>query len=104
MAHRGRFALALLSACLLSSCVTIVDSTWVSGRVDDVTTEDIRAAVAVARQQNLWGGGRPRQIEVIGPDEIHIYWSERKAVYGGHDIVKRIQGRWRYEDRVIITS
>ena len=104
MPHCKRLALVLLTGCLLTCCVTTVDGTWVSGRVDDVSTDDIRSAVAVARHENLWGGGRPRQIDVISRDEIHIYWTERKAVYGGHDIMKRIQGRWRYDGRIIITS
>ena len=97
-------AFLLMSASVMTSCVTTVDGTWVSGRVSDVSTADVVAAVAVARRQNLWGGGKPRQIDVISPDEIHIYWSERKAVYEGHDIVRRVQGRWRYDGRIIVTS
>ena len=105
MPHRTRCALILLSAWwLLTSCATVIDGTWISGRVHDVSPEDIRTAISVARRQNLWGGGKPRQIDVVGRDEIHIYWTERKAVYGGHDILKRVQGTWRYDGRIIITS
>jgi hypothetical protein len=97
-------AVLLISASAMTCCVTTVDGTWVSGRVGDLSTEDIRAAVATARRQNLWGGGKPRQIDIVNQDEIHIYWTERKGVDAGHDILKRVKGKWRYEGRIIVVS
>ena len=94
-----------------TSCVTTVDGSWVSGRVHDVTATDIRAAVSVSRMAPKDGLGgriarrskdeRPRQIEIVNHDEINVYWDERKAVNGSHDIVKRIRGKWQHTSETL---
>lgn len=101
---------------LVTSCATSVDGSWVSGRVHDVTPQDVRAAVAASRAVReatfreggvyswTYVGQRPRQIDIISADEIHIYWDDLKAVYPGHVIVKRIHGKWRYDSEIIVTS
>src|SRR4051794_22588047 len=97
---------SLLTAVSLAliSCVTTIDGIWVSGRHSEVSPDDIRQVIAACRLGGPFRVGRPRQIDVINRDEIHVYWAERKAVYGGHDIAKRVRGHWICEDTVIITS
>jgi hypothetical protein len=67
-----------------------------------VSTADIRAAIAtvIASRPDL-RDDKPREAEVIGKNEINIYWVAPKATYGGHYIIKRVHGRWRYDLRVI---
>jgi hypothetical protein len=88
----------------LASCVTTFDGVWVSGRANDVSAEDVRQAIAACERNDHVPRLKPRQIDVIDRDEIHIYWGELKAVYGGHSIAKRVRGKWTCEERVIIVS
>ena len=104
----------LLLAGGFTSCVTTIDGAWVSGSVHDVTADDIRAAVAASRaapKERLGGRlgprpatQRPRQIDVVSQDEIDVYWIERKAVNSGHDIVKRVRGKWQYNGETLDLS
>jgi hypothetical protein len=102
----------ILGPCWLTSCVMTVDGIWVSGRVHDLTTDDIRLAIAAdlrelqtrARFRQMAppaSNSKPRQIDVVGKDEIHLYWRERKAVNGSHDIVKRLRGKWRFDAEIL---
>jgi len=88
----------------LASCVTTVNGVWVSGRANDVSTDDVPQAIAACERNNHVPRLKPRQIDVINSDEIHIYWGEPKAVYDGHSIAKRVQGKWTCEERIIIIS
>jgi hypothetical protein len=108
-------SIVVLVSIVTTSCVTLVDGSWVSGRIHDVTRDDVRAAVAAARvirestfrEQGMgsWAFGHgARQVDVIGPDEIHIYWTEPKAVDPSHMIVQRIHGKWRYAGETIATE
>jgi hypothetical protein len=93
-----------LSVCLVSSCVTTVDHISASGRVKDVTTEDIRAAIAAdIRAHPALSTVGPQHIEVINENEIHLYWHERN-VYGGSDVIKRVRGKWKYYGQIIVTA
>ena len=96
--------LAIVAVLALGSCVTTVDGVWVSGRTNDVSADDVRQAIAACERHNQVPWLKPRQIDVITRDEIHVYWGELKAVYGGHSIAKRVRGKWTCEERVVITS
>ncbi len=87
-----------------------VDGVTVSGRANDVSVADIRAAIAAdspavereARFRNITlpsQGGKPSHVKVVSKNEIHLYW-------GGvtHHIVKRVQGKWKFYGGIIVTS
>jgi hypothetical protein len=72
--------------------------------VHDVSTEDIRAAIAAdIRAHPTLGRDKPRHVEVISVNEIHLYWPQRNA-YGGSDIIKRVHGNWQFYGQVIVTG
>jgi hypothetical protein len=99
-----RVAFSLLTVLISTSCLT-VDGMLVSGRVRDVTSEDIRAAVAAdIREFPRWRGMKPREVEVVNKDEIRLYWLYPKAVHEGCDIVKRVRGTWQYDSKIVVTS
>ena len=89
---------------ILVSCVTTVDGIWISGRVHEVSEDDIRQAIAACRSNDPSRKGEPRQIEVVSKDEINVYWIERKAVEPSHSIAKRVHGRWTCVERIIVIS
>jgi len=104
-----RFApvgLAVL-ALALCSCETVIvrDGLRISGRTDQVSTADIRAAIDADVQAHHGDRtGTPSQVEVAGPNEVHLYWYGLKWQYAGHHIVRRERGKWQCVGRVIVTS
>ncbi len=104
MTRAINIALLTFSAFAVGACTTMVDGISASGRVREVSTEDIRAAVAAdIRAHPTLSASKPSHVEVISVDEIHLYWPPRN-VYGGSDIVKRVRGRWQFYGQVIVTG
>jgi hypothetical protein len=101
-------SIVILAASVTTSCVALVDGSWVSGSKRAVSPDDIRAAVAVSRiplrERKAMMPSRPRQIDVVSEDEIHVYWYGLKANDASYVIAKRIAGQWRYDNEVIIIS
>src|SRR5690349_2523146 len=94
------FGFLALGALAFSACTT-VDGISASGRVRDVSTKDIRAAIAAdIRAHPNFSTAKPSHIEVISGNEIHLYWPPRN-VYGGSDIIKRIRGKWQFYGQVV---
>ena len=89
------------TALLLASCASYGDAT-ISGRRQDVSEADIHAAIAADRATpRAIPGQKLREIEVVGPDEIHLYWEFSKREHPGYNILKRIHGQWRLEATVV---
>ena len=73
----------------------------VTGRVRDVSSADIRAAIAA----DVTSHGPPVEVHVINSNEIDLYYIRRHGNEDvGHIIIKRIGGKWRYAGGVIVTS
>src|SRR5437764_246762 len=96
-------ALAIAIVFTLISCVTTADGIWVTGRIGDVSEEDIRHAIASSRNEYI-RQARPMQIDVISRDEIHVFWTNFKGAGQGYGIAKRVHGKWTCEERVIVLS
>ena len=77
------------------------DGAWVIGRFHDVSEQDIQQAIAVCAHGGYVPKVKPRQIEVVGRNEIHVYWFKG---YEGYDIAKRVRGRWNCEETVVVTG
>ena len=101
---RAQVFASFLLLITLTSCAT--DSGAIrSGRVGDVSAEDIRAAIAVDRkEQSYTWQGKLTEIEVVNRNEIHLFWNYTRRDYPGHHIVKRIHGVWRSAGRIVVTS
>ena len=86
---------------IVAGCETVLvqDGVRISGRIHDISSSDIRAAVAadIAKRPEL-RGGNPWQIHVISRDEVHVYWGD------GHDVLKRVGGHWRYTATLVTLS
>ena len=96
--------LAVTTLILLTSCAGTMDGIWLSGPLRDVTEQDIRQAIAACS-----GGGyvpkvKPRQIDVISRNEIHVYWFSHKTVNATYDIAKRVRGRWTCDESVLVVG
>ena len=86
----------------MASCATTVDGIRVSGHADDVSSEDIRFAIAACSESGVVRKAKPRQIEVVSKDEIHVYWFKQTALAGGYDLAKRVRAEWTCKDTVLI--
>jgi hypothetical protein len=77
----------------------VQDGTRISGRIHDISSSDIHAAIAadILKRPEL-RGDNPSQIDVISRDEVHVYWND------GHDVLKRVGTRWRYTATLVTLS
>ena len=71
----------------------------VTGACWKVSSEDVRAAVAAYESDP--GHYRTYRVQVISPDEIHIYSAPDVESYF---VVERIKGKWEFTSKVIVTS
>lgn len=76
----------------------------VSGKRHDVTMADISAAVGADYRPHR----TPSEIRVANKDEIWLYYNRREVgeqeIDIGHHVIRRINGKWRYETEVVITD
>jgi hypothetical protein len=86
---RAASAVPLILALSLAACTTMrVAGAPVFGRVHEISVSDIEAAVAAYQKLHYRTVGT---IQVIGHDEIRIYWKEALSNY---DTMKRVHGEW----------
>ena len=97
---------SLIVAAAFASCETVIrrDGMDISGHFREVSAADITAAIDAARQGKPNVNGNPRDVEVINRDEIHIHWTDPSFRSVHYDIVRRVRGRWRSTEQVVVTS
>jgi hypothetical protein len=85
---------------MLVGCGTQVDGIRAYGRVHDVSTKDIRAAIAASRAARPGGAN---DVEVVSSTEIHVYRAPRYRD-SGWNTVKRIKGKWIVTDYALVLN
>ena len=92
-------SLVVLSV-LLTGCVHLPQGYMpVSGAFWKVSSADVQAAIAA--YESSARHYRTYRVQVIGPDEIHIY--SLPDVFG-YFVIKRLKGKWTYDSEVIVTE
>ena len=91
MHAHSEFLLGSAIALMLASCSTT--GPVISGRMQDISATDIRAAMAALQGSILDGPVRPAEIEVISHDEIRIH-VERPAP-SNYIAMVRVKGNWQ---------
>ena len=89
---------------LVSGCNTFrVSGAPTFGKVHDISVADIEAAVAAYRKDSVANHRTPLvgQIQVLGHDNVRIYWGEAG---GGYTTMNRVRGKWLRGEEVIVTS
>ena len=96
-----RAALIVAFAAVLSGCASLrVGDTTIYGRTDDVTMDDIQAAIKIFENSRSGRPNPPRAV-VIGRNEIRVYFDR---VGENCLVVRRIRGRWEGTDYILVTS
>jgi hypothetical protein len=71
------------------------------GRLHDVSVADIQAALEA-------GGAKHHdkiyEIEIVSADEIRLYLQPRVDPTGVYDIIRRVNGKWRFVFREVIVG
>jgi len=101
-----RFApLMLASAALLSACTSVmIGDARAYGRIHDVSVAEIHAAIAVDQRDSHYADKKVYEIEVISADEIHLFHERRTDARAEYDIMKRVNGKWRFIRSEIIVG
>ena len=96
----------VVACCLLASCSTaglMVGDAPVTGRVRDVSINDIHQAMAAARKAPQHRG-KYYEIEIQSSNEIYLYYSpavsigpENPSSVREYDVVRRQDGKWRLD-------
>ena len=87
----------------VTSCTTY-SGAILSGRVHDVSADDIRTAIAVDRAEQSTLQEKVTEIEIVSRNEIHVFWNYSRRDYPGYHIIKRVRGKWRSAGRIVVTS
>jgi hypothetical protein len=92
------FFCSIVLALLLSACADMtVGDVRVHSLFATPRMEDIRAVIAANPNGKIY------EIQVTSPSEMLVYYEPiRESI--GYATVRRINGKWVYVDRVIITS
>jgi hypothetical protein len=92
------FFLGPAIALALASCSTT--SPVISGRLQDVSATDIRAAIAALQGSIVDGPVRPAEIEVISHDEIRIHVEQPAPL--NYIAMVRVRGNWQIGRDVVV--
>ena len=97
--------LAVLVGCTelpLQKLPTIVlDGIPIYGRVDQVPKPELRAAIALDRSLMSGAAGKIYLIDVMSPQELHVYHTPRNPRWEEYQVYERTAGKWHVQDRVI---
>ena len=81
------------------------DDVIISGRKRGVIPDDILSAISTDLAfPHLGRRDKLREIEIVSPDEVHLFWGLRKSESSSYEIVKRVSGQWQYITQVTATS
>ena len=78
-----------------------LDGIPIYGRVDHVSKPELRAAIALDRSLMSGAAGKIYLIDVMSPQELHVYHTPRNPRREEYQVYERIAGKWRVQDRVI---
>jgi len=92
------FFLGPAMALVLASCSTT--GPVISGRLQDVSATDIRAAMAALQGSIVDGPVRPAEIEVVSHDEIRIHVEQPAP--SNYIAMVRVRGNWQIGRDVLV--
>ena len=92
----------ILAASLLASCNTYrVAGAMTYGRIHDLSTAEVEAAVAAYRRSKP-EASPVGQIQVVSSSEVRIYWGDSSCCFS---TAKRERGHWQFAgDQVLWTE
>jgi hypothetical protein len=82
----------------------VLDGIPIYGRAQTLSKLQIRAAIAVDRQWSSQSEDKIYSIEVASSSELHIYHTERNNRLEEYNVLRRVDGRWEAQQRMISGS
>jgi hypothetical protein len=80
-----------------------LDGIPIYGRAQSLSQSQIRAAIAEDRRRSSQPD-KIYSIEVASSSELHIYHTERNNRLEEYNIVRRVNGRWEAQERMVSGS
>ena len=93
--------IAVLASIAISCSSVMVGAIPAHGKLRDISVSDINAALVAFHAMPGRSNWKVGEIEVIGHDEIRLYWDQAG---GSYDTMKRVRGKWRHGGGVVVTS
>jgi len=81
----------------------VLDGIPIYGRAQSLSKSQIRAAIAEDRRRSSQPD-KIYSIEVASSSEVHIYHTERNNRLEEYNVVRRVNGRWEAQQRMISGS
>jgi hypothetical protein len=81
----------------------VLDGIRVYGRAQSLSKSQIRAAIAEDRRRSSQPD-KIYSIEVASSSEVHVYHTERNKRLEEYNVLRRVNGRWEAQQRMISGS
>jgi hypothetical protein len=95
----------------LASCTSLMigDIRVYGHALNRVTLDDVRAAIRAdespPREREHLSGIEPiTEVDVVSSDEMHIYHGRREGPLWTHCVIRRMNGKWRFDGEIVILS
>jgi len=99
---------AVLVACAettpLPSQAYVLDGIPICGRAQSLSKSQIRAAMAEDRRWSSQPDDKIYSIEVASSFEVYIYHTKRNKHLEEYNILRRVDGGWKVQERMITGS
>jgi hypothetical protein len=80
----------------------VLDGVPIYGRAQSLSKSELRAAIAEDRRSSP--GDKIHSIEVASSSEVRVYHTERSKRLTEYDVLRRAQGSWQAQERMISGS
>ena len=82
----------------------VLDGIPIYGRAQSLSKSQIRAAIAEDRQWSSQPEDKIYSIEVASSFEVYIYHTKRNKHLEEYNVLRRVDGRWKVQERKISGS
>jgi hypothetical protein len=82
----------------------VLDGIPIYGRAQSLSKSQIRAAIAEDRQWSSQQDDKIYSVEVASSFEVYIYHTKRNKHLEEYNVLRRVDGRWEVQERMITGS
>jgi hypothetical protein len=82
----------------------VLDGIPIYGRAQSLSKSQIRTAIAADRQWSSQSEDKIYSIEVASSFEVYIYHTKRNQHLEEYNVLRRVDGRWKVQERKISGS
>ena len=79
----------------------LLDGIPICGRAQSLSKSQIRAAIAEDRQWSSQQEDKIHSVEVASSFEVYVYHTKRNKHLEEYNVLRRVDGRWKVQERMI---